>query len=341
MKRIYIIITAFLILGISGCTTRAATPTQVNTTAPTQPASLPSAQELTKVTLPVGYIPNVQFAPLYVGIEKGFYRNAGLEVSVDYSMENDNAVLLATGNLQFAILSGEQVLLGRAQGLPLVYTMAWYQQYPVGIVSKAAEGIKTAADLKGKKIGLPGLYGASYIGAMALLYSGGLTEKDVTLDSVGYNQVEVLLADREDAVVVYVTNEPAQLEKLGEQINLLKVSDVLQMVGNGLVTNEQTLRDNPALVKAMSQATIEAIQYTIDHPDEAFEISKKYVPNLDSSDQSIQKQVLMNSIELWKASQIGFSQPQAWVNMQNTLQKMGLMTSPVDLSACYTNEFIP
>lgn len=344
MKIIQRALIAIMILGVSGCTTMQ-TPEKDKTPSPTEAASVTIEatgleQPLIQISLPVGYIPNVQFAPLYVGIEKGFYTDAGLDVSIDYSMENDNAVLLATGELQFAILSGEQVVLGRAQGLPLVYTMAWYQQYPVGIVSKTAKEINSVADLKGKKIGLPGLFGASYIGAMALLYSGGLTDSDVSLDSIGFNQVEMLLTDREDAVVVYIANEPAQLESMGEEVNVLKVSDAMQMVGNGLVTSEEVLAENPELVRAMTQATIRSIQYTIDHPDEAYEIAKKYVTNLESANESVQKQVLLNSIELWRTKRPGYSEPAAWENMKSVMEKMGLLSSPVDLAECFTNEFI-
>ncbi len=67
---------------------------------------------------------------------------------------------------------------------------------------------------------------------------------------------------------------------------VLKVSDAVQMVANGLVTNEKTLQENPELVQAMTLATLQAIQYTIDHPDEAYEISKMYVPNLAEADQA-------------------------------------------------------
>ena len=301
----------------------------------------PTPVELTPVRLPVGYIPNVQFAPLYVAIEKGYYRDAGLDVNIDYSMENDNVVLTATDELQFAVVSGEQVLLARAQQMPVVYVMAWYQQYPVGIAAKTSSGINSVADLKGKKVGLPGLYGASYIGAIAMLDAAGLKESDVILDSIGYNQVEMLMADKDDAVVIYVANEPVQLKKLGAEINVFKASDAMDLVANGIITNEKTLKENPELVKALVTATLKGLEYAGQHPEEAYEISKKYVENLAEADQEVQMQVLLRSIELWQGEKLGYSQPAAWENMQRILLEMGLLSSELDLTAAYDNRFIP
>lgn len=300
-----------------------------------------SPKSLVSISLPVGYVPDVQFTPLYVAIEKGYYREEGLDVSIDYSMENDNTVLVGTGKLTFAVVSGEQVLLARAQDLPVTYVMAWYQQYPVGIVAKKSSGITSLADLKGKKIGLPGLYGANYIGGMALLDSAGLSAKDVTLDSIGYNQVAALVAGQDDAVIVYTANEPAQLQNQGIEYVLFKTSDAVDLVANGLITNEETLKNNPELVKKMIRATLRGIEYTVNHPDESFEISKNYVPTLASADLKTQKQVLLNSIEMFKTDHYGFSKPEAWQNMQNILLKMGLLNQSLDLSQAFTNEYLP
>src|SRR5688572_12485242 len=153
------------------------------------PNSGNEAGGLTHISLPMGYIPNIQFAPFYVAIEKGYFQDAGIEIEFDYKFETDGVALVGAGELPFAVVSGEQVLLARAQGLPVVYVAAWYQQYPVSVVAKSDLGVLIPQDLKGKKIGLPGLFGANYVGLRALLHEVQLAESDVILDAVGFNQV--------------------------------------------------------------------------------------------------------------------------------------------------------
>ncbi len=296
--------------------------------------------ELTRIRLPMGFIPNVQYAPYYVAVEKGYFREAGFEIEFDYSFETDGVALVGADNLPFALVSGEQVLLARAQGLPVVYVMAWYQQFPIAVVARTREGIATPQDLRGRKIGLPGLFGANYVGLRALLFSAGLKESDVTLEGIGFNQVEALVTGQSPVVAVYAANEPIQLRAQGIELNELRVADYVQLVSNGLITNEKTIAENPQLVSRFVQAALKGLADTIADPDEAFEISKKYVENLAQADQAVQKQVLETSIEMWKADILGRSDPAAWENMQKVLLDMGLYTQALDLDKAYSNDFV-
>jgi len=296
---------------------------------------------LRAITLNLTYIPNVQFAPFYVGIENGYFADAGLNVTLNYGNEADLIALVGSGNQQFMIASGEQVLMGRAQGLPVVTVYNWYKQFPVGVVSLAEKNISTPIDLKGKTIGLPGLYGANYIGFEAFAQNEGLQDSDYTLQSIGFTQVESLVGGIVDAAVIYLANEPSQLRAMGYEINTLRVADSIDLIGNGLVTNESTIKEDPELVRAVLGALLKGIQFTAENPDETYRICAKYVDNLAEADEAVQKQVLAESIKLWDVYPTNENHSVRWENMQSVLLKLGLMSQSVDLKGVYDGSFLP
>ncbi len=298
------------------------------------------SEALTPITLNLTYIPNIQFAPIYAAIENGYFAEAGLNVSLSYGNEADLVALIGSGSQQFMIASGEQVLLSRAQGIPVVYVSQWYRDYPVGLVSLVNAEIFEPADLADKQIGIPGLYGASYIGFEALLGNAGLKDADLRLIPIGFTQAESLVTGKVDAVVGYVANEPIVLKSMGYDVNVMKVSDYLDLVGNGLVTSEALIRDNPKLVQAMVTGFLKGIAFTLSNPDETYELSKNYVENLASADKPTQTAILRASMDQWQADPLGFSKSTGWQNMQDLLLKIGLLSSPIDIDRAFTNEFI-
>ncbi len=304
-------------------------------------AGRPANTELQTIRLPMGYIPNVQYAPFYVAVEKGYFAEEGLQIEFDYSFETDGVALVGAGELPFAVVSAEQVLLARAQAIPVQYVFAWWQDFPVAAVAAADSGIETPADLRGQRIGLPGLFGASYIGLRALLNAGGLTEADVTLDAIGFNQVEAFASGQEPVVVVYINNEPLQLEALGFAVNVIAVRDAVRLPANGIITSEAVAGEQPELVRAFNRALLRGLEDTLNDPAAAYEICKLYVENLASADEAVQRAVLESSLDLWRAEQLGASDAQAWENLQALLLEMGLLTAPLDLNMAYSNEYLP
>lgn len=300
-------------------------------------ATEPEPTELTAINLPMGFIADPQFAPFYVAAEKGYFAEAGFEVEFDYSFETDGIALVGAGERPFAVVSGEQVVLARAQELPVVYVLEWYQRFPIAVVSKTEAGITDPADLAGRQVGLPGFFGASYVGYVGLLTANGLTEADVNAEDIGFTQVESLLADQVEAVVGYANNEPVQLAAQNEEIDVLYVADYIDLVANGVITNEAMIADNPEMVAAFVDAVLRGLRDTLDNPDEAFEISKQYVEGLTDE----RRAVLDASLPLWEADTPGVTDSASWQQTQDVLLQMGFLDQPVDnLEDAYTNEFV-
>ena len=229
------------------------------------------------------------------------------------------------------------VVMARAEGLPVTFVMQWWQRYPIAVVSKASAGITTPADLAGRKVGVPGFFGASYVGLVGLLAANGLTLDDIDANEIGFNQVESLLTDQSEAVVVYINNEPVQLAQRGEAIDVIAVADYANLVANGVLTNEQTVAEEPELVEGFVRAFLRGLQDTLDDPDAAFEISRGFVEGLTDD----RRGVLDASLALWRAEPLGRADPAAWQETHDLLLSMGLLDAPLDdVATLYTNEFV-
>lgn len=349
--------------------------------------------EPVKQTFFLTYVPNIQFAPVYVALDKGYFQEANLDVQVQNGEEPTGVDLIAANQLQFGLVSGEEVIKARSNGRPIVDVYEWFQKYPIGIVVSDASGIESVKDLKGHKVGIPGRFGASYNGLTAILSANGMTESDIDLQEIGFNAPDVFCVGAVEAAVIYTNNEPLQIQQRADagncngvkSVKVFAVSDSVDLVSNGLVTNEQTITDHADWVTGMVNAFDAGLRTAINNPAQAYLSSLKYVENLPTTDAFnaalqdaaeaqdrflatkpdrqaiadsraemlkalssqfdaetlIQFQVLLSTIDLWDADQLGLADKAAYEATQKVLIDMKFVTAPIDVETAFTNRFLP
>src|SRR5215471_16023029 len=278
-----------------------------------------TATPLKNVSIGLGYIPNIQFAPFYVAQSKGYYKAAGLNVTFHHGFVNDLIGSMVLGHDNFVFATGDEELVARSKKLPVVDVATIYQRYPVSLIVPANSTIRTLADIKGHTIGEPGPFGATHVGLLALLYQAHLSLSDVHVQAIGFTQVAALLAHRFDAVVGYSNNEPLQLRKQGLQVRTFDVSDYQPMVSNGIITTESTLRNQPDVVRGFVQATIRGLKDVIANPAGAVQISKGYVQGMDTDNAM---RVLQATIPIWQGdgkTPLGYNDSATWQSMEQFL----------------------
>lgn len=346
-SKILFVLTVALLLGACGATAPAqptTAPAPAATTAPAAPA--PTAAPATRdVVMAMPFIPNVQFSYYYVADKKGYYAQEGLKITFDYNFETDVVQRVAQGTVQFGMSSGDSVLLARAQGLPVRMVSTNNQRFPTVFYSKEAAGITKPEDLKGKTVGIPGRFGASYIGLLALLYANKIAESDLNIQEIGFAQVAALSEDKVQVASGYANNEPIQLAKQGIKVNVIKVSDFYPLASDGIIVSEQLIKEDPELVRAFVRATLRGMQDVINNPQEAFDIALTYIPEAQRGDVELQRSVLDATTPFWQSDTtkqygLGYTDPKSWEATHTFLRDSKLLKSDVAINDAFTNDFI-
>jgi NitT/TauT family transport system substrate-binding protein len=276
-------------------------------------------------------------------VAKGYYGAAGLKVNFDYAQTSDVISLVGAGRIAFGDAEPDQVIVGASHGLPIVSVFTQYQRFPVVIFSLASSDIHNFANLKGKTIGIPARYGASWTGLQAALQAAHLSTSDVKIAIIGYTQAEAVAQHRVDAAVGYAMNEPVQLKEQGLKVTVLPIAGEVPLGGPGVVASTPEIARDPGLVRRFVQATLLGQRDTNANPTAAFTLSRSFMPGIPSAQLRYQLDVLKVAVSYWtpaKGHGLGCSDLVSWKATEQVLLQQHQISAPVKVSPLFTNKFI-
>lgn len=294
------------------------------------------------VTFATGYIPNVQFTPYYVAAKKGYFADEGIEVKFNYAMGAEPLKLVAQGTYEFGTADGDALIAAVSQAIPLQGIYLLYQLNPVAVYALKSSGIKSVQDLQNKKVGIPGLYGSSYVGWSVAAQAEPLLAK-AQLVPIGYTQVQALLLKKVDAALGFENNEPVMLEAASKDgVSVWPLRTYGWLPGNGIVTSKDLVKNNPKLVKGFVRAVERGLRDTLEKPDESLSLVKsQFLPDLKGEQEVANRKVLQRTLVLWKSDKLGFHDFKKIDSAVEALRKAKVVSKKVSAADVFTNDFLP
>jgi NitT/TauT family transport system substrate-binding protein len=304
----------------------------------------PVATELTKVSMQMGWLHQAQFAGFYVAKEKGFYKEAGLDVTLsEYKEGEDLNQKVSDGKIDFATTTPLEVVAARDKGNKIKAITAIYQTSPYCFVSPKSANIKTPADLKGKILGYVGNNPQAQVVYPAILASYGISASQVTTKEIGFDIVENFKNRAADTADIYRTDQTYLLDKAGIPYNILLPEQFgFGLYGDVVVASDNAIKNRSDVVDKFTKATLRGVQYALDHEDEAIVMTAKYENEL-YKDADYEKHILKSSATLIRPTgnqRLGNMEFVPWNRAHEAIKSAGLLKNDYNVSDAYTTKFI-
>lgn len=290
------------------------------------------------LTIGLTYSPDIQFAPFYVAEQKGYFAQAHLAVTLRHHDANESLSEAIQGGQEQVIYAGAtEMVQARSQGVPLVNFATHYESFPVALIVPSDSPIRTAADLKGRSVGVPGAFGETWFGLRSLLSEAGLAETDVDIRHIGFTQQAALTARQVDAVMGYANNDAVRLQAAGVPVRTIPVAEgTVPLPGIGLGAPEAVMLARTNDLTTLHEALLRAIGDIVADPEEAITLSASHVPGI-AAQRETALAVLKATIPLYgPRPDWGKQSPESWAATSTFLQDLDLLGSPVPPTEAYT-----
>jgi ABC-type nitrate/sulfonate/bicarbonate transport system substrate-binding protein len=325
---------AAILLAVAACGPRPVTvaPTPTGTAAPPEPVMFMAGFKAQA---------NLPFVAVYVAQERGYFREQGLDVTIEHSAgQGEHVRLLGTGRVQFSTGSAGDVLKRVATSeVPIVSIALIGQRGEQAFAVRADSAIKDPRDWEGKLVGFKGTVSADYL---ALLKAAGVDRAKVREVAVGFDP-RVLIERQVDVYPVFVSNEPDTLQRLGVPVRLFEPAAYgVRTLGLSLITNRDLVATRPDTVRRFLKAALRGLADAIEHRDFAIDAVMRQAPGEDRAHQRFMLDAEIDAAltDLTRANGLGWMTREQWQALQQVLLEFGGITRPVDLDAVVVDSFL-
>ena len=304
-----------------------------------------AAQAQTKATLHLDWLVNGYHAPFFVAAERGFYKDAGLDITIRPGKGSvDSARTVADGAAQFGFPDAATAVKGISEGMALTMVAVFLQETPMGIMAFGDKNIRKPKDLEGRTLGNVPIASTAKV-MPAFFKRTGVDPAKVKLVSHTFaTAVPSVLAGQVDSGSGYVFGEYLAVkgEAKGREVVWIGFADHgIQMYSNGIAVNNAFMAANPKAVESFVKASVRGLEWTIQNPDGAIAILAKRTETAPAvlKEQLMVALPLMNNAEA-KKNGLGSMTADKWKITQDIMVEYGEQKARVPDDKAWTTRFL-
>jgi len=305
-----------------------------------------SAQD--KVKFALDWIPYGKHAMFYVSIDKGFWKDAGLDVTMTRGFgSGDTAKRVAAGTEDFGFAAAASMITAKSRGADLKMVGMIHDRALDAVATLKGNQIAKPGDLEGKRIGSP------EGNAVRVVFPAFADINKFERNKVTFINMTVpamapsLLAGRVDAILIFYTEKPtvdSAAKKVGKEPLYLQYADYgMNTYGNGIIVTERTIKEKPDLVKRFLAATYKGVAWSVENPEEAVKIFIKHNPAISPDLARKHFDIAVEHLMTPTAKQegIGHMMRDRMVFTNDLITKHMNLPKKASVEDVYTNEFLP
>lgn len=299
------------------------------------------APEMSTVSMRLQWIPQYQFAGYIVALVKGYYTEAGLDVTLNPGSPDFVPMpLVISGADTFGSTGADTIFLAREKGINVVALATMFQTSPVAFMVHSDSGIDDPSDFLNATVGV--FYGDNVeTEYRALLAAADVDRTQINEVPAQFN-LEPFLSRRVDVWPVYATDQPDLAYQQGADVSLIVARDYgVTLMGDVLFATEEFVRDHPNTTQAFVSATLRGWNYALAHPDEAVEIIATYNSRLSADHLHFEATETQKLVQFGAGEQCpGWNDVQSWQAEQQVLVDLDIVSSVIPLEDAVQNEFV-